>query len=68
MRKYFVHDGQTEVGPLQFEELSFQKLTKETPIWYEGLEKWTTAAEVEELKYLFTPKLIPPPLRVCFGI
>jgi len=60
MRQYFIHDGQSEKGPLDIEQLKLETLKKETPIWYDGLENWITAGEVEELKNLFA--ITPPPL------
>lgn len=60
MRQYFIHDGQNEKGPLDIESLKSENLKKDTPIWYDGLESWTKAGEVEELKNLFAPT--PPPL------
>lgn len=62
MKQFFIHNGQNEEGPFNIEQLKLQVLKKETPIWYEGLEDWTTASEIEEIKYLFIPKLTPPPL------
>lgn len=62
MRQYFIHNGQNEEGPFDIEQLKLQPLKKETPIWYEGLENWTTASEIEEIKYLFAIKQTPPPL------
>jgi hypothetical protein len=62
MRQFFIHNGQSEIGPFDLEQLKSQSLTKDTPIWYEGLENWTTAEKVEELKSLFTLKSTPPPL------
>ncbi len=61
MSKYFIHDGQTEKGPLTPEQLKLENLKKETPIWYEGLEHWTTAGEVKELSDLFQINATPPP-------
>ena len=60
MKQYFIHDGQSEKGPLNIEQLKLETLKKETPIWYEGLENWVKAGEVEELKNLFA--ITPPPL------
>ena len=62
MTQYFIHDGQNEKGPLGIEQLKFESLKQDTPIWYEGLESWTTARQVEELKFLFSVKPTPPPL------
>ena len=62
MRQYFIHNGQNEEGPFDIEQLKLQTLKKDTPIWYEGLENWTTANEIEEIKFLFISKPTPPPL------
>ena len=62
MTQYFIHDGQNEKGPFDLEQLKEQSLTKDTPIWHEGLEQWTTAGNVEQLKELFSSKTTPPPL------
>src|SRR5665213_1716347 len=66
MRKYFVHDSQKEKGPFTIEELSSENITAETPVWYEGLESWTMAGNVNELKSLFIKKVAPPPLPKAF--
>ena len=66
MRKYFVHDGQKEKGPFTLEELSTEHITAETPVWYEGLESWTMAGSVNELKSHFINKITPPPLPKTF--
>ena len=48
--------------------LLFQiKIKKDTPIWYERLQNWTTINEVEELRFLFVTeqsaiRLIKPSL------
>jgi cell division protein FtsL len=62
MIQYYFHDGQKEQGPFDIEQLKSQTLKKDTPIWYEGLESWTTVGEVEELKQLFASKPTLPPL------
>lgn len=64
MREYFTHNGSSQTGPFKLEELKLQQLKEETPIWYEGLENWTTASDVEELKYLFIKKVVPPPINI----
>lgn len=60
MTQYYFHNGQQEQGPFNIEQLKSQTLKRDTPIWYEGLESWTTVGEVEELKHLFVTT--PPPL------
>jgi len=61
MRQYYIHDGQIEKGPFDFEELKSQSLSKETPVWCEGLESWTIAGNVDELMEFFNKKTTPPP-------
>lgn len=60
MRKYFIHNGQSEVGPFDFEQLKTMQLKNETPIWYEGLHNWTTANNIEELKPILNSIVSPP--------
>lgn len=52
MKTYFVHDEQSEAGPLSLEELKSRQLTKHTPVWFEGLPAWTTVEHVPELASL----------------
>lgn len=60
MRKYFIHNGISEVGPFDFEQLKTMQLKNETPIWYEGLHNWTTANNIEELKPILNSIVSPP--------
>ncbi len=60
MRKYFIHNGQSEIGPFDFEQLKTMQLKNETPIWYEGLQNWTTANNIEELKSILNSNVYPP--------
>jgi Na+-transporting methylmalonyl-CoA/oxaloacetate decarboxylase gamma subunit len=59
-KKYFLHNGQQQLGPFSFEELKIQKLVKQNMVWCEGMENWKPAGEVDELKVLFA--YVPPPL------
>lgn len=61
MRKYYTNDGEHTSEPLTIEELKNLNITPDTPIWYEGLDEWTTAKNIEELKELF--KATPPPIK-----
>lgn len=63
MRQYFIHDGQSEKGPFDLEQLKLETLKNDTPIWYEGLDSWTTVAQVDELKNLLVTRQTPPPLN-----
>lgn len=60
MRKYFIHNGETENGPFDIEQLKSMQIKNETPIWYEGLQNWTIAGNVEELKTIIIYTSTPP--------
>lgn len=60
MKKYFYSDGKEKFGPFSFEELKNEKITKDTLIWFEGLEDWKSAKDISEFEEIF--KLIPPPI------
>lgn len=60
MTKYYLHDGIQEQGPFDFEELKIKNVTKDTKVWHEGLDNWTTAGEISELKDLLIRKTPPP--------
>lgn len=60
MKKFYFHDGSTQQGPFDIEDLKTKKLTKNTPVWYEGLKEWTIAGEVDELKGILI--VTPPPI------
>ena len=61
MKKYFLHNGTESSGPFDFEELKVRKITKTTPVWFEGMEHWKNAEEIPELTSVFVA--IPPPLK-----
>jgi hypothetical protein len=60
MRKYFIHNGETENGPFDIEQLKSMQIKSETPIWYEGLQNWTVAGNVEGLKAIIISTSTPP--------
>ena len=66
MKQYYIYDGQIKKGPFNLEQLKSQSLSRETPVWYEGLENWAMAGNLEELKELFIRKNVPPPLPKSF--
>lgn len=64
MTKYYLHNGQQQEGPFDIESLRVKNITKDTYIWYEGLQEWTTAGKVPELASIFEkPK--PPPFNIA---
>jgi preprotein translocase subunit SecG len=62
MKKYFLHNGTESAGPFSFDELRAMNITKTTPVWFEGMEKWKYAKDVEELYELVA--VTPPPFQV----
>ena len=61
MKKYFYSNGKEKQGPFSFEELKNENINKSTLIWYEGLEDWKPAGEIQELEEIL--QLIPPPIE-----
>lgn len=61
MKKYYLHIGTENSGPFDLEELKIKRITKKTPVWFEGLENWKFAEEIEELQSVFV--VIPPPIQ-----
>lgn len=59
MKKYYLHNGTESSGPFDIEELKAQKITKASPVWFEGMQDWKTAGEIPELTPLFVVN--PPP-------
>lgn len=56
MKRYFyIFDGR-RVGPLSFDEIKAANISAETSVWYEGLENWQPAGDLEEFRYFSDPK------------
>jgi hypothetical protein len=66
MKKYFLHNGTESSGPFNLEELKDKKITKNAPVWFEGMENWKTAGEIPELESVFV--IIPPPISSFMAI
>nr|WP_298655848.1 DUF4339 domain-containing protein [uncultured Flavobacterium sp.] len=64
MKKYYLHDGISGIGPFDKEELKQRGVVKTTPVWVEGKERWTCAENYEELHDLFFT--IPPPIKLQY--
>lgn len=60
MKKYYLHNGQQNIGPFNKEQLKEQKITKDTPVWSEDMNDWKKAGEIDELKIILLS--IPPPI------
>lgn len=61
MEQYYVYRNEQQEGPFSIDELKTKALTKETKVWYNGLQDWKNASEIEELKSILTA--IPPPIN-----
>lgn len=61
MRNYFLHNGIEQLGPFTIEELKIKGINSKTSIWYEGLENWTTADKIDELKSII--QQLPPDFK-----
>ena len=59
MKKYFLHNGTEPSGPFDFEELKAKRITKKSPVWFEGMENWKYAGEIDELSSLFVVMPLP---------
>lgn len=62
--KYFIIEQGKQQGPFTIYELKDKGILAETPVWAEGMEDWTTAGKVDELRdFLFNTndKSTPPP-------
>ncbi len=61
--KYWIIIDNNQIGPLTVEEIAaVNGFGPATPVWYEGLTDWTTAAQVAELNLLIEQMLpaVPP--------
>ncbi|KQT17559.1 hypothetical protein ASG31_09160 [Chryseobacterium sp. Leaf404] len=58
-QKYFIHDGIDKKGPYTLEELRSQNIKRYTLIWHGGINNWTEAEKLYELKSLF--EMTPTP-------
>lgn len=59
MKKYYYTDGKEKFGPFSKNELLEQKITRNTKVWYYGLDNWTEISKIDSLNELNLS--IPPP-------
>ena len=57
---YFIVVDNEQAGPYSTEELKGLKIKKDSLVWKEGLDDWTQAVMIEELKQIFIST--PPPI------
>lgn len=61
MKKYFYSDGNEKNGPLSLDELQQEGISNGTLIWFEGLDDWTPAGDLDDMKHIL--ELNPPPVE-----
>ena len=50
MKEYYFSSGENQEGPFNLSELEGKNIKPDTLIWYEGLDDWTKAEKIEEIK------------------
>ena len=63
-RKYYIASGKEHFGAFTISELQEKNINPNTLIWYEGLEQWTRADEIAELKSCIVSIPVPPPTPI----
>lgn len=61
MRKYFYTENGNRFGPITYDQLKNVSIRPDTLVWFHGLDDWTPARELEEMKPIL--ELLPPPLE-----
>lgn len=61
MNKYYLQNGNENIGPFTIEELKAKGISKSTPVWCEGMSDWTEATNVTELASILNAT--PPPIK-----
>lgn len=66
MKLYYYANGTESLGPFTLDELKTKDISSTTLIWHDGLENWTPANQVEEVKAFISQS--PPPLYATANI
>lgn len=66
--RIWIHLHGAQQGPYSLEQLRSLPVTPSTPVWYDGLEDWSTAGEAPETAVLFVSAAAPPPPPVLSPI
>lgn len=54
--KIWIHIDGAQEGPYTLEELPLDRMTDQTPVWYDGLSDWTVAGKAPATAHLFQLK------------
>lgn len=60
MKKFFFALDNEKHGPFSLDELKNESIAKDTLVWYEGLDDWTPASELDVMREIL--ELLPPPI------
>lgn len=63
-KKYYIHDGFDKKGPYSLEELKSIEIQKHTLILHDGINNWTEAGNLYELKNIFPETLSPTTINL----
>jgi hypothetical protein len=54
--KYYIVENGKKSGPFSIEELKTKNIKTDTLVWYEGLDNWKKAKEIEKLRIIIKKK------------
>ncbi len=63
---YFIIINGRQSGPHSLNELRSMQITRQTPVWTDGMPDWADAGDVPELAVLFAPR--PPKAPLYYAI
>lgn len=53
---YYIIKGGEQQGPYNVQQLAELKITSDTLVWTSGMQDWTPAWKIEELRFIFDPQ------------
>ena len=57
---YYINSAGQQAGPVPADQLAANGITANTLVWKDGMNEWTKASDVPELRFLFDPTVPPP--------
>jgi hypothetical protein len=60
MRTYYINNGNENSGPFTLEQLKNQQIKENTLVWYQGMDEWKHAVDLEDLKPFFFTDILEP--------
>ncbi|WDO12633.1 DUF4339 domain-containing protein [Flavobacterium sp. WW92] len=57
MKKYYINNGEQNLGSFDLNDLKSKGIDRDTLVWFFGLERWSRARSIPELKELFRTSL-----------